>query len=90
MKKYDFDILTYLYVLRAPEFVHTIFTVMYACMCVCMRLIMAAFKNVHWIKLKFEIYIIGHQGTNPVDFGEYWMHSLFIGVQKILLMYCGL
>ena len=35
MKKFDFDILTYLYVLRSREFNYTIFTMMYACMCVC-------------------------------------------------------
>ena len=35
MKKFDFEILTYLYVLRSPEFIYAIFTVMYACMCEC-------------------------------------------------------
>ena len=37
VKKFDFEILTYLYVLRSPEFIYTIFAVMYACMCVCTR-----------------------------------------------------
>ena len=32
MKKFDFKILAYLYVLRSPEFMHAIFTVMYVCM----------------------------------------------------------
>ena len=33
-KKFDFEILTYLYVFRSPEFLCAIFTVMYTCMCV--------------------------------------------------------
>ena len=36
VKKLDFQILTYLYVFRYPEFIYVIFTVMYACVCVCM------------------------------------------------------
>ena len=36
-KKFDFEILTYLYVLRSLEFIYTIFTVMYECMYVCVR-----------------------------------------------------
>ena len=35
-KKFDFEILTYLYVFRSPEFIYAIFGVMYVCMCVCM------------------------------------------------------
>ena len=31
VKKFDFEILTYLYVLRSPEFIYAIFTVMYVC-----------------------------------------------------------
>ena len=34
-KKFDFEILTYLYVFRSPEFLCAIFTVMYICICVC-------------------------------------------------------
>ena len=34
MKKFDFEILTYFYVLRSPEFIYTIPTVMHAYMCV--------------------------------------------------------
>ena len=34
IKKFYFEILTYLYVLRPPEFIYAIFTVMYLCMCV--------------------------------------------------------
>ena len=34
MKKFDFEILTYLYVSRSRNFIYAIFTVMYACMCV--------------------------------------------------------
>ena len=32
-KKFDFEILTYLYILRSPEFIYAIFTEMYACIC---------------------------------------------------------
>ena len=33
-KKFDFEILTYLYVLRSPELIYAIFGVMYVCICV--------------------------------------------------------
>ena len=36
VKKFHFEILTYLYVLRSPEFIYAIFAVMYVCMYVCM------------------------------------------------------
>ena len=36
VKKFDSEILMYLYVLRSPEFIYAIFGVMYVCMCVCM------------------------------------------------------
>ena len=35
VKKFDFEILTYLYVFRSPEVNYAIFTVMYVCMYVC-------------------------------------------------------
>ena len=35
VKKFDFEILTHLYVLRFPEFIYAIFAVMYVCMYVC-------------------------------------------------------
>ena len=35
VKRFDFEILTYLYVFRSPEFIYAIFGVMYVCMCVC-------------------------------------------------------
>ena len=35
VKKFDFEILIYLYVLRSPEFIYAIFGVMYVRMCVC-------------------------------------------------------
>ena len=35
VKEFDFEILTYLYVLRSPEFIYAIFGVMYVCMCLC-------------------------------------------------------
>ena len=36
VKKFDFEILTDLYVLRSTEFIYAIFTVMHVCMSVCM------------------------------------------------------
>ena len=35
MKKFDFRILTYLYILRSPKFIYGIFVAMYGWMCVC-------------------------------------------------------
>ena len=35
VKNFDFEILTYLYILRSLEFIYAIFEVMYVCMCVC-------------------------------------------------------
>ena len=35
VKKFDFEILTYLYVLRPQEFIYAIFAVMHVCMCIC-------------------------------------------------------
>ena len=32
LKKFDFEISTYIYVLRSPEFIYAIFGVMYVCM----------------------------------------------------------
>ena len=34
VKKFDFEILTHLYILRPPEFIYAIFAVMYAFICV--------------------------------------------------------
>ena len=34
VKKFDLEIFTYLYVLRSPEFIYAIFTVMYVFICV--------------------------------------------------------
>ena len=47
VKKFDFEILTCLYVFRSAEFMYTIFTVMCVCMfvCVCMRVNMIASKR---------------------------------------------
>ena len=36
VKKFDFEILMYLWVLRSPEFIYAIFMVMYAYVYVCM------------------------------------------------------
>ena len=33
VKKFDFEIFTYLYVLRSPEFIYAILGVMYVCVC---------------------------------------------------------
>ena len=35
-KKFDFEILTHLYVLRSQEYIYAIFGVTYVCMCACM------------------------------------------------------
>ena len=35
-KKFDFEILMYLYILRFPEFIYAIFEVMYVCVCMYM------------------------------------------------------
>ena len=35
MKKFDYEILIYLYVLRYSDFIYAIFTVVYVCMYVC-------------------------------------------------------
>ena len=35
VRKFDFEILTYLSVLRSPEFIYAIFEVMYVCVYVC-------------------------------------------------------
>ena len=35
VKKFDTEILTYLYILRSPEFIYPIFAVMYECVCAC-------------------------------------------------------
>ena len=35
VKKFDFEILSHLYVLRSPEFIYAIFGVMYECVCMC-------------------------------------------------------
>ena len=42
---------------------------------------------VHSISLKFDMYITGHYQMNPIDFGEFRMHSFITGVQKIILMH---
>ena len=41
----------------------------------------SSIQTMHWIELKFGIYIIGHHRTNPIDFDECCMHGL-TGVQK--------
>ena len=35
VKKFDFEILTDLYVLRSPEFIYAYFECVYVCVCVC-------------------------------------------------------
>ena len=49
VKKFDFEILTYLYVLRPPKFIYAIFGVMYVCMyvCVCVRMYVCMYVNEH-------------------------------------------
>ena len=49
VKKFDFEILTYLYVLRSPEFMYTIFAVMYVCVYVCMWVNPIASERCVWL-----------------------------------------
>ena len=41
VKKFDFQIFPYLKVLRSPEFIYAIFTVMYMCMCIWVNMIVS-------------------------------------------------
>ena len=45
---------------------------------------------VHSIDLKFGMYIAGRRRTNPIDFGEYRMYSIFAEVQERILIHYGL
>ena len=87
VKKINFEILTYLYDLRLPEYINTFFTVMYgnncACVYVCMRLIMIASKRCFPIEFNFDMYY-GHCRMNPIESGERRMYSFLTGVQKII------
>ena len=38
LKRFDFEIFTYLYVLKSPEYIYAIFEVMYVCVCMCVCL----------------------------------------------------
>ena len=83
VKKFDHEILTYLYVMRSPEFIYDIFMVMYVCVYVSEH----TSKPEHSIELKFGMYIIGCRWTNSIDFGECHMHSSFTVVHKRFLIH---
>ena len=45
-KKFDFEILTYLYVFRSPKFIYAIFSVMYGCVCACVCVYVSEYDSV--------------------------------------------
>ena len=49
VKKFDFEIFTYLYVLRSPEFIYAIFAEMYVCVCVCVYIWVCVYE---WTECK--------------------------------------
>ena len=72
VKKFDFQILKYLYVLSPLEFIYAIFGVMHVRMCVCAYVCVYVSEHdsiymVHSIQLKFGMHIKGHRRTNPYD-----------------------
>ena len=76
MKKFDFKILTYSFFLRSPEFINTIFAVMYVYMHVYGCVYGSehnSVKMVNSIELKFGMYITDQSRSNIIDFGECWM-----------------
>ena len=85
---FNFEILTYLYVLRSHEFIYAIFTVIYTCMgvygcmsilyvCVCMWENTIVSKTVYCIEFKFGICITIQSQTNPIDFNKCRVYSFF-------------
>ena len=66
MKKFDFEILTCLYVLKS-EFIYDTFTVMYVCAYVSKH---DNVQTVYSTELKFGMNIAHHRRTNPIDLGE--------------------
>ena len=55
VKKFDFEILTYLYVLRSIEFIYAIFRVMSACMFVCMFMWVNTIASKQCIRLSLNL-----------------------------------
>ena len=86
MKKSDFEILVYLYVLGPPEFIFHIFRVMSVCMYVgmCVSEHDSA-RTLHSTELKFGTNIRGHCRKNPIDFRECRIYSFYTGIQKRIL-----
>ena len=82
MKIFDFEILTYLYILRSPEFIYAIFGVMYVCMwvslCVCVWV--NTIESKRYIRLSSNLVCI-----LQVTVGRFWYVSgvyLFIFYQS--------
>ena len=99
MKKFDYEILIYLYISRYSEFIYAIFTVVYVCMYVCVYVCMCVCmyvcdgplaSEVHSIELKLGIYIIGHCLTKALNFGVCRTYSFFTGRPKRILLHYGL
>ena len=97
VKKFDFEILTYLYVLRTPKFIYAIFRVMNVCMCVslcvcmcvCMWVNMIASKRYIRLSSNFVCILqvtIGRTLLILVNIG--WI--VFLQEYKIILIYYGL
>ena len=90
MKKSDFEILVYLYVLGSPEFIFDIFRVMSVYMYVCVDVWMCvsehdSARTLHSTELKFGTNIRGHCRKNPIDFRECRIYSFYTGIQKRIL-----
>ena len=64
------------------EFLYITAYVMFQCVLYVVSLKCSSIKMVHWIELKFGMYIIGHRPTYCVEFGEFKINSFFTGVQK--------
>ena len=96
VKKFDFEILTYIYVLRSIEFIYDIFKGMYVCMCLCVFVFVCVLrvKIVYTIELKVVVYVTDHRLANLIDLSECWMYIytyiFFTKVQKRILIYYGL
>ena len=84
MKKFDFEISTYLYVLRSPEFIYAIFRMFYPCICVvCMCFCVCIWVNAiasKWcIRLSLDLVciLLIIVGKKPMYFNKCMMCIFF-------------
>ena len=94
VKKFDFEILTYLYVLKSPEFIYAIFAVIYVCMCVCMYVSehdsVALRKKkkkkmvFFYIHVLYKIFALRKKIRLPVTIVQYW--KTFCDRRNILVL----